>query len=174
MVVLMSGGLDSPVAAWLMIKRRVMIIPVYCNNTPYAQNAARERAFDCIRQLQNKWAPGHQFTTYEIPHGPNLESFIDICNRKNTCLLCKRMMYREAYEVMKKELASGIVTDSSLGQVVSQTAANMHAEIYQLAIPIYHPLIAFDKTEIMAVSYTHLRAHETGRNLVCRLLLEKK
>jgi len=151
MVVLMSGGLDSPVAAWLMMKRGVMIIPVYCNNSPYSENAARERAFDCIRQLQ-KWAPGYQFTTYEIPHGPNLQSFINLCNRKNTCLLCKRMMYREAYEVMKKEGASGIITGSSLGQVASQTAANMHAEIYQLAIPIYHPLIAFDKTEIMDIA----------------------
>jgi tRNA uracil 4-sulfurtransferase len=151
MVVLISGGLDSPVAAWLMMKRGVMITPVFCNNTPYAQSAARERAFDCIRQLQ-KWAPGHQLRTYEIPHGSNLQSFIEICNRKNTCLLCKRMMYREAYEVMKKENASGIITGSSLGQVASQTAANMHAEIYQLAIPIYHPLIAFDKTEIMDIA----------------------
>jgi thiamine biosynthesis protein ThiI len=151
MVVLMSGGLDSPVAAWLMMKRGVMIIPVYCNTSPYAEDAARERAFDCIRQLQT-WAPGHQFITYEIPHGPNLRSFIDICDRKNTCLLCKRMMYREAYEVMKKERASGIITGSSLGQVASQTAANMHAEIYQLAIPIYHPLIAFDKSEIMDIA----------------------
>ena len=151
MVVLISGGLDSPVAAWLMMKRGVMIIPVFCNNTPYAQSAAKERAFDCIRQLQ-KWAPGHQFLTYEIPHGPNLQSFIELCNRKNTCLLCKRMMYREAYEVMKKESASGIITGSSLGQVASQTAANMYAEIYQLAIPIYHPLIALDKTEIMDIA----------------------
>ncbi|AKB55094.1 MULTISPECIES: tRNA uracil 4-sulfurtransferase ThiI [Methanosarcina] len=151
MVVLMSGGLDSPVAAWLMMKRGVMIIPVYCNTSPYAENAARERAFECIRQLQ-KWAPGYQFKTYELPHGPNLRTFIDICNRKNTCLLCKRMMYREAYEVMKKEGANGIITGSSLGQVASQTAANMYAEIYQLAIPIYHPLIAFDKTEIIDIA----------------------
>jgi thiamine biosynthesis protein ThiI len=151
MVVLMSGGLDSPVAAWLMMKRGVMITPIYCNNSPYSENAAKERAFDCIRQLQ-AWAPGHQFTTYEIPHGPNLRSFIEICDRKNTCLLCKRMMYREAYEIMKKEGASGIITGSSLGQVASQTAANMHAEIYQLAIPIYHPLIAFDKTEIVDIA----------------------
>lgn len=151
MVVLMSGGLDSPVAAWLMMKRGVTIIPVYCNTSPYAENAARERAFECIRQLQ-KWAPGHQFKTYELPHGPNLRTFIDICNRKNTCLLCKRMMYREAYEVMKKEGANGIITGSSLGQVASQTAANMYAEIYQLAIPIYHPLIAFDKTEIIDIA----------------------
>ena len=62
------------------------------------------------------------------------------------------MMYREAYEVMKKEGASGIITGSSLGQVASQTAANMYAEIYELAIPIYHPLIAFDKTEIMDIA----------------------
>ncbi|TAH76685.1 MAG: tRNA 4-thiouridine(8) synthase ThiI [Methanosarcina mazei] len=151
MVVLMSGGLDSPVAAWLMMKRGVMIIPVYCNTSPYAENAAKERAYDCIRQLQT-WAPGHQFTTYEIPHGPNLRSFIEMCDRKNTCLLCKRMMYREAYEIMKKEGASGIITGSSLGQVASQTAANMHAEIYQLAIPIYHPLIAFDKSEIIDIA----------------------
>ncbi|AKJ37415.1 tRNA uracil 4-sulfurtransferase ThiI [Methanosarcina barkeri] len=151
MVVLMSGGLDSPVAAWLMMKRGVMIIPVYCNTSPYAENAARERAFECIRQLQ-KWAPGYQFKTYELPHGPNLRTFIDICNRKNTCLLCKRMMYREAYEVMKKEGANGLITGSSLGQVASQTAANMYAEIYQLAIPIYHPLIAFDKTEIIDIA----------------------
>jgi thiamine biosynthesis protein ThiI len=151
MVVLMSGGLDSPVAAWLMMKRGVTIIPVFCNNTPYAQSAARDRAFDCIRQLQ-KWAPGYQFRTYEVPHGPNLKSFIGICNRKNTCLLCKRMMYREAYEVMKKENASGVITGSSLGQVASQTAANMYAEIYQLSIPIYHPLIALDKTEIMDIA----------------------
>jgi thiamine biosynthesis protein ThiI len=151
MVVLMSGGIDSPVAAWLMMKRGVMITPVYCNTSPYSGDAARERAFDCIRQLQ-AWAPGHQFTTYEIPHGPNLRSFINTCDRKNTCLLCKRMMYREAYEVMKKEGASGIITGSSLGQVASQTAANMHAEIYQLAIPIYHPLIAFDKSEVMDIA----------------------
>lgn len=151
MVALMSGGLDSPVAAWLMMKRGVMITPVYCNTSPYGEDAARERAFDCIRQLQT-WAPGHQFTTYEIPHGPSLRSFIDTCDRKNTCLLCKRMMYREAYEIMKKEGASGIITGSSLGQVASQTAANMHAEIYQLSIPIYHPLIAFDKSEIMDIA----------------------
>ncbi|NLO31696.1 MAG: tRNA 4-thiouridine(8) synthase ThiI, partial [Methanosarcina mazei] len=125
--------------------------PVYCNTSPYAENAAKERAYDCIRQLQT-WAPGHQFTTYEIPHGPNLRSFIEMCDRKNTCLLCKRMMYREAYEIMKREGASGIITGSSLGQVASQTAANMHAEIYQLAIPIYHPLIAFDKSEIIDIA----------------------
>src|SRR5664280_2794847 len=174
MVVLMSGGLDSPVAAWLMMKRGVTIIPVYCNNTPYAENAARERAFDCIRQLQ-KWAPGYQFTTYEIPHGPNLQSFIEICNRKHTCLLCKRLMYREAYEVLKKENASGIITGSSLGQVASQTAANMHAEIYlgmhiSCSLGSYlskgragnNPTCIFFFQNLIGFSVHHAFAEETG------------
>ena len=117
-----------------MMKRRVVIIPIYCNNTPYVRSSTREHAFDCIRQLQ-KWVLGHKFLTYEIPHGPNLQSFIEICNRKNTCLLYKHMMYKKAYEIMKKENTSGIITSSSLGQVASQTAANMYAEIYQLEFP---------------------------------------
>jgi len=58
-------------------------------------------------------------------------------------------MYRIAFEVMEKEKASGIITGSSLGQVASQTTFNLHAEIYGLGFPIYHPLISFDKTEII-------------------------
>jgi thiamine biosynthesis protein ThiI len=58
-------------------------------------------------------------------------------------------MYRIAYEIMKRESAAGVITGSSLGQVASQTANNMYAELYGLAIPLYHPLIAFDKTDII-------------------------
>ena len=113
-VVLISEGLDSPVAAWLTLKRGVVIIPVYCNTTPYAQNEEKDRAFDYIHQL-HKWVPWHQFITYEIPHGPNLQSFIAKCNRKKICLLCKRMMCKEAYEIMKRrkqvELSPALPSD---------------------------------------------------------------
>ena len=151
MVALVSGGIDSPVAAWLMMKRGVEIIPVYFNNEPFSDKAAHERAMECIAILQ-KWAPGHPFTVYEIPFGDNLESFLTICGQKNTCLLCRRMMYRGAYEVMKKEGANGIITGASLGQVASQTSANMYAEIYGLGFPVYHPLLGLDKTEIIDIA----------------------
>ena len=151
MVALVSGGIDSPVAAWLMMKRGIELIPVYCDNTPYADESTRERAMDCIRILQ-EWAPGHPFKVYVVPHGQILTEFLTDCNKKDTCLLCKRTMYREAHEIMKKEGASGIITGSSLGQVASQTAANMHAEIYGLGIPLYHPLIGLDKTEIIDIA----------------------
>lgn len=151
MVVLISGGIDSPVAAWLMMKRGVDVIPVYCNNDPYNDDRARQRTMDCIKQLR-KWCPGRPFKAYEVPLGKNLRTFIERCDRAKTCLLCKRMMYRLAFEIMNIEHASGIITGSSLGQVASQTAANMHAEVHGLCMPLYHPLIGMDKEEIVNIA----------------------
>ncbi|WP_406659818.1 tRNA uracil 4-sulfurtransferase ThiI [Methanolobus sp. ZRKC3] len=151
MVSLVSGGIDSPVATWLLMKRGVEIIPVYCNNEPYSDERARQRTMDCIAQLQ-KWCPGHPFKIYEVPNGANLKMFIDGCERKKTCVLCKRTMYRIAFEIMKIEGASGVITGSSLGQVASQTSENMYAEISGLSVPLYHPLIGLDKTEIIDIA----------------------
>ena len=151
MIALVSGGIDSPVSAWLMMKRGVEIIPVYCNNEPFSDETTRERAMDCIKVLAD-WAPGHPMKMYEVPHGDNLTAFLTDCEYKNTCLLCRRTMYREAFEIMKKEGASGVITGSSLGQVASQTSANMYAEVYGLGVPLYHPLIGYDKTEIIDIA----------------------
>ncbi|TGC08039.1 tRNA uracil 4-sulfurtransferase ThiI [Methanolobus halotolerans] len=151
MVSLISGGIDSPVSTWLLMKRGVEIIPVYCNNEPFNDERARQRTMECITQLR-KWCPGHPFKVYEVPNGLNLRAFIDKCERGKTCVLCKRTMYRIAFEIMKTEDASGIITGSSLGQVASQTAANMYAEIYGICAPIYHPLIGLDKNEIIDIA----------------------
>ncbi|MDP2218163.1 MAG: tRNA uracil 4-sulfurtransferase ThiI [Methanolobus sp.] len=151
MVSLVSGGIDSPVATWMLMKRGVEVIPVYCNNEPYSDERARQRTMDCINQLQ-KWCPGRPFKVYEVPNGQNLGAFIDNCDRAKTCVLCKRTMYRIALEIMNIENASGIITGSSLGQVASQTAANMHAEVFGLCAPLYHPLIGLDKDEIINIA----------------------
>jgi thiamine biosynthesis protein ThiI len=151
MVSLVSGGIDSPVATWLMMKRGIEVIPVYCNNTPFNDDRAHKRTMDCLKALQ-EWCPGHPFKYYEVPHGENLQSFVDNCSKNKTCLLCKRTMYRIALKIMKKEGASGIITGSSIGQVASQTTYNMYAELYGLCVPLYHPLIAFDKNEIIDIA----------------------
>jgi len=148
MVVLLSGGIDSPVAAWLLMRRGVKVIPVFCNNAPFSDEASRQKAIKCVKVL-NEWSAGNPMKMYEVSNGKNLQAIRDNCSLKNTCILCKRMMYRIAFEVMEKEKASGIITGSSLGQVASQTTFNLHAEIYGLGFPIYHPLISFDKTEII-------------------------
>ncbi|WP_292468850.1 tRNA uracil 4-sulfurtransferase ThiI [Methanolobus sp.] len=151
MISLVSGGIDSPVATWLMMKRGVEVISVYCNNFPYNDDRAPKRTMDSIKALQ-EWCPGRPLKIYEVSHGESLGAFIDKCSRNKTCLLCKRTMYRVAAEVMKKEGASGIITGSSLGQVASQTTANMYAELYGLCVPLYHPVIGFDKNEIINIA----------------------
>jgi thiamine biosynthesis protein ThiI len=151
MVALISGGIDSPVAAWLLMKRGCAIIPLYLNNEPFSDETTRERAMQCIDVLQ-KWSPQKKFTIYEAPHGENLLAFLSNCNNRLNCVMCRRMMYRIASEVLKIEGAHGIITGSSLGQVASQTSQNMLAENYGMEYPIYHPLIGLDKLEITDIA----------------------
>ncbi|MDI6639425.1 MAG: tRNA uracil 4-sulfurtransferase ThiI [Methanocellales archaeon] len=151
MIALVSGGIDSPVAAWLMMKRGCEIIPLYYDNEPFSDEAMRNNALRCIDVLQC-WAPNFPMRVYEIPHGSNLFAIQENCDEKLRCILCKRMMYRIAVEIAKKEGAHGIVTGSSLGQVASQTSANMLAELWGIDFPIYHPLIGADKSDITALA----------------------
>jgi thiamine biosynthesis protein ThiI len=151
MVALVSGGIDSPVAAWLMMKRGCEVIPVYVNNEPFSDDTMRQRALECIRVLQT-WAPSHPFKGYEVPNGISLDAFLSNCQRRYTCILCRRMMYCIAAGIMEKEGAFGIITGASLGQVASQTSENMMAETCGIHVPIYHPLIGLDKTEIIDIA----------------------
>ncbi len=151
MVALISGGIDSPVAAWMMMKRGCEIIPLYLNNEPFSDETTRKRAMECIDVLQ-KWSPQKKLTVYEALHGDNLTAFLSNCDNRLNCVLCRRMMYRIASEVLKIEGAHGILTGSSLGQVASQTSQNMLAEMYGMEYPIYHPLIGLDKLEITDIA----------------------
>ncbi len=151
MVALVSGGIDSPVATWLMMKRGCEIIPLYMDNTPYLGEDAKNKAIELVRKL-HEWAPGHRMNMYIAPHGSNLKAFIEKGNQKYTCVFCKHLMYKVARVIAEKHGAHGIITGSSLGQVASQTSENMMAEAYDVDFPIYHPLIGLDKEEIMTIA----------------------
>jgi thiamine biosynthesis protein ThiI len=150
MIALISGGIDSPVAAWLMMKRGCEVVFVYCNNEPFSDETTRNRAMECIEALQS-WSP-RRFKVYEAFNGENQIAFLTEGKHRLMCVLCRRMMYRIAGEIMKKERACGIITGASLGQVASQTSQNMMAETCDLNYPIYHPLIGLDKKEIIAIA----------------------
>jgi len=150
-VALISGGIDSPVAAWLMMRRGCEIIPMFYDITPFSDDVMRIKATKCIDVLQ-RWAPNYPMTVYEIPHGHALQSIKERCPPKLTCVMCKRMMYLVAIEIAKKEKAHGIITGSSLGQVASQTSANLLAESVGIDFPICHPLIGYDKSEIVELA----------------------
>ncbi|WNY23065.1 putative tRNA sulfurtransferase [Methanimicrococcus hongohii] len=151
MIVLLSGGIDSPVAAWMMMRRGVEIIPVFFDNEEYAGSIVAEKAIDNAKVLFS-WTPGRKQKIYRIKNSEYMTKMMQTTGHKNICLMCKRFMFRIAGAVMEKENASGIITGSSLGQVASQTAENMLSETYGLSLPLYHPLLAFDKQEIVDIA----------------------
>lgn len=150
-VCLISGGIDSAVAAWLMMKRGCEIIALYAENYPYIDRKARKRFKEIMKVLQ-QWSVGRILQAYSFNHGKNLEYFIDNAKRNLICLLCKRMMYRMANELAKRVNAKAIVTGESLGEVASQTLDNLSVLDEASDLPVFRPLIGFDKKEIIEVA----------------------
>ncbi len=152
LVALISGGIDSPVAAWMMMKRGCRVVPLYVNMNDVldATNYARaQRVVESLRAFQ----PG---ITLQVIDDPFLSSIRRQLARSGderyTCLLCKRRMYRLAGAFAGKVGAKGIVTGESLGQVASQTLDNLLVLDNAAEIPVYRPLIGFDKEEIVRVA----------------------
>ncbi|WXG40506.1 MAG: tRNA uracil 4-sulfurtransferase ThiI [Candidatus Freyarchaeum deiterrae] len=150
-VSLFSGGIDSPVAAWLMMKRGCKIIPIYFDNSPYTDQSTLNRAMSVIKILR-EYATHDRFYMYVVSHGKTLEKVINQAPRNLTCLLCKRTLYRVATAIAEREGAKGIVTGESLGQVASQTLDNLTILNESTNLPVYRPLIGLDKLEIEEIA----------------------
>jgi thiamine biosynthesis protein ThiI len=95
-----------------------------------------------------RWTSGRRINFVQVPIKRGIEKIAAHYPRA-TCVLCRRLMYRIASKIVRSEGALGIVTGYSMGQVASQTAENIMAEQAGMEVPIYHPLISMDKTEIV-------------------------
>jgi thiamine biosynthesis protein ThiI len=146
-VALLSGGVDSATASWLMMKRGANVIPLYLSTPPYSNEQCAQRAFNVVKFLRG-YVPSNKYFLYVAPHGQNLSEIIKRCPRKLTCVLCKRMMYRIACKLAEIKGAKAIVTGESLGQVASQTLANLYVLDAVATMPVFRPLIGMDKNEI--------------------------
>lgn len=149
--VLFSGGIDSPVAAWLMMRRGCGIIPIH-----WAQNEAeRARALENCTAL-GRWSSGWEIKPIVLDHNELLAPIVDrlreIGEERWTCILCKRAMLAQAVELAPKYGVQALVMGDSLGQVASQTLSNMAAISSGIDMPILRPLIACDKQAIMALA----------------------
>lgn len=146
-VVLFSGGIDSPVAAYMMMKRGMRISLVHCYNSTINRDFAKIRAL------------ASQLSCYQgrvALHRVDLEEFqrhaIAQVPADYRMIIYKRQMIRSAARIAEREQAHALVTGDSLGQVASQTLANIRA-IYDAApLPLLSPLIALDKEEIIALA----------------------
>nr|MDO8081974.1 tRNA uracil 4-sulfurtransferase ThiI [Candidatus Freyarchaeota archaeon] len=150
-VSLFSGGIDSPVATWLMMKRGCRVIPIYFDNSPYTDKSTLNRALSVIKILR-EYATHDRFCMYVVSHGKTLEKIINQAPRNLTCLLCKRTLYRVATAIAEREGAKGIVTGESLGQVASQTLDNLMTLNESTNLPVYRPLIGLNKLEIEEIA----------------------
>ncbi|MBW6451319.1 MAG: hypothetical protein K0B02_01135 [DPANN group archaeon] len=150
LVSLISGGIDSPVATHLMLKKGVDLVFVHMDNRPFID----DRPLNKVMSLLEHLAKLHKkdLKLYVVPHGPNQSLFASSCDRKLTCVLCRRMMYRVGENVAKLENADAILTGESLGQVASQTLDNLFVEKQSIATRVLSPLIGFDKEETIKIA----------------------
>ena len=146
-VCLLSGGIDSPVAVWLAMRKGLTPVCVYFDNAPYADETTQRRALETLTILRQHVT--ENIKLYIAPHGGNLTEILENCPRNLTCVLCKRMMYRVAEKIALKENAEAIVTGEIIGEHASQTLRNLHIETKALStVTILRPLAGFNKTEV--------------------------
>jgi thiamine biosynthesis protein ThiI len=152
LVALVSGGIDSPVAAWMMMKRGCRVIPVFVALTGLLGEDARERAERVVEVLRG-YQPDIRLRVLPDSYlACAKEQLVREGLERFTCLVCKRRMYRIAEAVAREEGAKGIVTGESLGQVASQTLENLLVIDDAAGLPVYRPLVGLDKEEITRIA----------------------
>jgi len=143
---LISGGIDSPVAAYRIMQRGCRLIFVHFHSAPYQDKTSQEKVRLLVKRLTR-----HQFLSrlYLVPFGEIQRQIVAGVARPLRVVLYRRMMLRIGEAIARKEKAKALVTGESLGQVASQTLDNM-AVIQQAArLPILRPLVGMDKQEII-------------------------
>jgi thiamine biosynthesis protein ThiI len=148
-IALVSGGIDSPVATFLMMKRGCSVTILNFNNHPYTSESS-EKILK-IHQKLKEYSAGSKLNLYQVDYGEYLQKCKEKAPERMTCVLCKSGMYQIAEKIAKKEKALAIVDGSSLGQVASQTLPNILATRYSTSMPILSPLIGLDKVEIVNI-----------------------
>jgi thiamine biosynthesis protein ThiI len=144
---LLSGGIDSPVAAYRMMKRGCKAVFVHFSGRPLVGRASEDKARELVQTLT-----AHQFYShlYVIPFGEIQREIVLNTPAPFRVVLYRRMMLRIAEELARKERCWGLVTGDSLGQVASQTPENLAAVEEAVDLAVLRPLIGMDKLEIMA------------------------
>jgi thiamine biosynthesis protein ThiI len=150
LVSLLSSGIDSPVATFLMSKKADEIILLHGNIMPYTDRLETENFISIATHL--KKIISSDIKTYVLSHGKALKDYKLSCENKFTCVFCKRMLLRYAEEIAKKEKAEAIIMGDSLGQVASQTIQNIKTIDQAVNIPIFRPLIGYDKEDIIKIA----------------------
>lgn len=143
---LLSGGIDSPVATWMMAKRGMMIEAVHFHSYPYTSERAREKVIELAGIVASYCG---KFKMHIVNLLPIQEAIVRNCPEEETTILVRRFMMRIAEKLAEKSGCQALITGENLGQVASQTAEALYVTDNAVSMPVFRPLIGMDKIEIM-------------------------
>lgn len=148
-MLLLSGGIDSPVAGYMISKRGVELEATYFHAPPYTSQRAKEKVIDLAKKV----------AVYSGPIKLNIVNFTDVqlyiyekCPHEELTIIMKRIMFKIAEHFAKESGALGLVTGESIGQVSSQTLQSLGVINEVCTLPVFRPVVAFDKQDIVDVA----------------------
>ena len=148
-MLLLSGGIDSPVAGYMIAKRGVKIEAVYFHAPPYTSERAKQNVVDLARLVARYSGP----IRLHIVNFTDIQLYIyDQCPHDELTIIMRRYMMRIAEHFAQKDKCLGLITGESIGQVASQTLQSLAATNEVCTLPVYRPVIGFDKQEIVEIS----------------------
>ena len=157
-MLLLSGGLDSPVAGYMVSKRGVKLEATYFHAPPYTSERARQKVVDLAQLISKYTGPIklHVINFTEIQ-----KAIYELCPHDELTIIMRRYMMRIAETIALENNCLGLITGESIGQVASQTMQSLNATNAVCTLPVYRPLIAFDKQDIVTIA-EKINTYETS------------
>ena len=148
-MLLLSGGIDSPVAGWMVSKRGVAIDAVYFHAPPYTSERAKQKVVDLAAKVARYTGPIYLY----VVNFTEIQLYIyEKCPHDELTIIMRRYMMRIAERIAEKTGSLGLITGESIGQVASQTVHSLAATNEVCTMPVFRPLIAYDKEDIVTIS----------------------
>ncbi len=148
-MLLLSGGIDSPVAGYMIAKRGVKIDAVYFHAPPYTSERALEKVVDLAKDVSRYAGPVYLY----VVNFTDIQLYIyENCPHEELTIIMRRYMMRIAEAIAKETDCLGLITGESIGQVASQTMASLLCTNEVCTLPVYRPLIAYDKEDIVTLA----------------------
>ena len=146
---LLSGGIDSPVAGWMIAKRGVRLEAVHFHSHPYTSDRAKEKVIDLARIMS---AYTGEISLHVVPFTEIQLDIIEKCPKNYLTIIMRRLMMRIAEKISVQNGSSALITGESIGQVASQTMESLVVTDNAVNMPVFRPCIGMDKEEIVTIS----------------------
>ena len=147
--ILISGGIDSPVAAYMMAKRGIELTAIHFASPPYTSKRAEEKVEELLRRVS---AYSGRLNMYTVPFTKLQEEIRDKCHEEYFTIIMRRFMMMIACRIAREHECQALITGESLGQVASQTIGAIACTDNACDMPVFRPLIGMDKEEIIEIS----------------------